>query len=258
MLWCSQFFTLRIFFSFLTWSTCFNLITSWIARIFSAEYSLVFLSLHRQTRANVPEILIIFKLIKTARSFSKYRNWIFFYFPNMNGVPPSDSSVSLLIYLYLFMKNGIHLVSAKNAKNKIEASILRRKHSWLVGGGRTGRRTYFSHHALVVLWLSSVAVSGSYIWLYFISLAVAAQCGLVSPVPTVLREINSFYGHFQSGPSTGLSSTLSRIAAPFPSPTPNTNHLPFHFWSAIAGSASAVLRQACLSMEIAIHQQFSV
>ena len=68
---------------------------------------------------------------------SKYsRNWIFFYFPNMNEVPPSVSSVSLLIYLYLFMKNGIHLVSAKNAKNKIEASILRRKHSWLevVGG----------------------------------------------------------------------------------------------------------------------------
>ena len=256
MLWCSQFFTLRIFFSFLTWSTCFNLITSWIARIFSAKYSLVFLSRQRQTRANVPEILKfnnLSKLIKTARCFSKYRNWIFFIFQTWM-VP---LSVSLLIYLYLFMKNGIHLVSAKNAKNKIEASILRRKHSWLVGGGRTGRRTYFSHHALVVLWLSSVALSGSYIWLYFISLAVAAQCGLVSPVPTVLREINSFYGHFQSGPSTGLSPTLSRIAAPFPSPTPNTNHLPFHFWSAIAGSASAVLRQACLSMEIAIHQQFS-
>ena len=127
----------------------------------------------------------------------------------MNGSSLSVSSVSLLIYLYLFMKNGIHLVSAKNAKNKIEASILRRKHSWLVGG-RTGRRTYFSHHALVVLWLSSVALSGLYIWLYFISVPVAGQCGLVSPVPTVLREINSFYGHFQSGPQNclHLSTTL--------------------------------------------------
>ena len=62
--------TLRIFFSFLTWSTCFNLITSWIARIFSAEYSLVFLSRQRQTRANVPEMLIFNKMAKISQESS--------------------------------------------------------------------------------------------------------------------------------------------------------------------------------------------
>ena len=120
----------------------------------------------------------------------------------MNGSSLSVSSVSLLIYLYLFMKNGIHLVSAKNAKNKIEASILRRKHSWLevVGG-----------HILVGLlwlyWLSSYYGCDSTLsheqWLPRVG-----RCRLVQL--NSQREINSFYGHFQSGPQNclHLSTTL--------------------------------------------------
>ena len=103
---CCQMFpvlTLRIFFSFLTWSTCFNLITSWIARIFSALYSLVFLSRQRQTRAKVPEILITFKLVKTARCFSKYRNWIFFLWKTWM-VPLCLLSLSPNLFIFIYEK----------------------------------------------------------------------------------------------------------------------------------------------------------
>lgn len=44
----------NIFFSFLTCSTCFSLITSAIAKIFMAKNSSAALSLHRHTLPNVP------------------------------------------------------------------------------------------------------------------------------------------------------------------------------------------------------------
>ena len=77
--------------------------------------------------------------------------------------------------------------------------------------------------------------------LYLTPSGWTGQCGLVSPVPAQQCWERSTAFMVISSPVPGtVSKTLKdRCPLPFPSPSPNTNHRPFHFWSAIAGSASA-------------------